>query len=174
VAGNLELMSSVTDHIRSSLSSTRTELAEIFPHISDDMLDWAPAEGMRTIGGQFAEIMGTEVSIVERLSGKPRRPYPEIEAEFSDLNTVATNVAKLTEVRESTLELLRSLSEEQLSSFADVSDGTKAYMELDEIPVSEMFRYLIRHESYHTGQLVSYLWARGNNPYSWDEVNAEA
>lgn len=151
-----------------SLSSTRTELAEVFPHLSDEILDWAPARGIRTVQGQLVEIIGTEVSIVERLMGGSRRPYEEIEAELSGIRTVSGLVEKLEDVRQTTLAFLASSNEDKLNSEADVSDDSKKYMELSVVPVGEMIRYIVRHEAYHTGQLVSYLWTRGNNPYSWE------
>ena len=154
--------------IRASLKSTRAELEEVFPHLSDDMLDWAPAPGMRTIQGQLVEIIGTELSIVERLMGGSKRAYTDIEADLTEMKELLGILEKLSSVREVTLGFLASLSEEQLNSEADVSQGSKDYMELESVPTREMFRYIVRHEAYHTGQLVSYLWARGNDPYSWD------
>ena len=34
-------------------------------------------------------------------------------------------------------------------------------------PISEVLRSIATHESYHTGQLITYLWMRGDNPYEW-------
>ena len=154
--------------IRASLNSTRAELAEVCPHLSDETLGWAPAPGMRTIQGQFVEIIGTEISIVEPLMNLPKRSYKEIDASLWSIDTVERLIAKLTEVRHTTLEFLTSLDEEGLSAQAHISDGYATYLGLEFVPVSEMFRVLVRHESYHTGQLMSYLWAMGNNPYDWD------
>ena len=154
--------------IRASLKSTRDELAEVFPHITDDMLDWAPAPGMRTIQGQFVEILGTEISIVEPLLNLPKRAYKDIDAELWRIKSITGLIAKLEEVRNTTLELLTSLDEEGMNAGAVVSPGYASYLGLEFVSVSEMFRLIARHEAYHTGQLVSYLWARGNDPYSWD------
>jgi hypothetical protein len=154
--------------IRASLNSTRAELAEVFPHITDDILDWAPFPGMRTIHGQFIEIIGTEISMIEPLKKLPHRTYQEIEGGLWPINTVAALIAKASEVRYTTLELLTSLDEDGMTAQAIVSEGYSMYLGLEFVPVSEIFRVLIRHESYHTGQLMSYLWAKGNNPYDWD------
>ena len=154
--------------IRASLKSTRAELAEVFPHLTDDILDWSPTPGMRTIKGQIVEILGTEESIVARLMGKPRRPFSEVEADFVVLERTSDFIGKLAEVRAVTLCFLDSLSCEQLDLPVDLPDDYRSYLDLDVVPVSEMLRFLVRHESYHTGQLVSYLWARGNDPYTWD------
>ncbi len=154
--------------IRASLQSTRNELAEVLPHLTEEMLNWAPAAGMRTIKGQFVEILGTEVSMMEPMMKKPKRTYQEIDAEFQKLDSVAELIRALIVTRHLTLELLSSLDEEGLSAQVEVSEGYAEYLGLEFVPCSEMFRMLIRHEAYHTGQLVSYLWACGNDPYSWD------
>lgn len=163
-----EVLVSQTDLIRASLNSTRTELAEVFPHLSDEILGSAPAPGMRTFQGQLVEIIGTEISIGEGLMGKPKRAYSEIEQELWELRTVGELTAKLTEVRSSTLLFLSSLTEGQLDATTEVSAGFANYLELESVTIGEMLRFIVRHEAYHTGQLVSYLWARGNDPYTWD------
>ena len=122
---------------------------------------------MRTIKGQINEIIGTEIQIMDRLLGKPRHPYSKIEEDLDSLNTVKDLLEMLAKVREETLQFLDSRTEEELRAPIEVSADTASYMELEHVPLSEMIRYLVRHESYHTGQLVSYLWASGNNPYTW-------
>jgi len=160
----------VTTHrlIRASLSSVRKELAEVFPRLTDDMLPWAPAEGMRTVQGQFVEIISTEVAIVERLQGVPAGAADERDAPLWALKTVDELIAKLNEVRETTLRFLDGLDEEGLGApAANISEGFQDWLELKPVPVSELLRFIARHESYHAGQLVSYLWSRGDDPYSW-------
>jgi uncharacterized damage-inducible protein DinB len=161
-------MISTAHLIRASLLSTRKELAEVFPHLSDEILNWAPSEGMRTIKGQIIEIIGTEIQIMDGPLGKPRHPYSKIEEDLDSLNTVKDLLEMLTKVRAETLEFLDSRTEEDLAASVEVSADTASYMELEHVPLGEMIRYLVRHESYHSGQLVSYLWANGNNPYTWD------
>jgi hypothetical protein len=157
----------IAEYIKASLSSTRNELAEVFPHITNDILNWAPAPGMRTIKGQFVEIIGTEISMIELMQRDERTPFAEIDAELTQLTETSLLVAKLTEVRKVTLDFLESLNEQSLEALIQVSAGFGKYLELDTVPVSELLRFLVRHEAYHTGQLMSYLWANGNNPYEW-------
>jgi uncharacterized damage-inducible protein DinB len=154
--------------IRANLSSVRKELSEVFPHLTDDLLDWAPTDAMRTIQGQLVEIMATEQNAYERLSGLPRRPYEEVEAPFWEIKSVSGLIEKLTEIRNQTLRLLDSIDDGALNAPAETSTDFADWLELHPVPVSEVFRFLARHESYHCGQLVSYLWARGNNPYDWE------
>lgn len=155
--------------IRANLSSVRKDLAEVFPRLTDDMLDWAPGAGMRTIQGQFVEMMTTEHAIVHRLQGKPRLSAEEMDAPYLAIKTVEGLIAKLNEERNETLAYLDSLDEAGVNAMAqDFSDGFLNWLDLNPCPVAELLRFIARHESYHAGQLVSYLWARGDDPYKWD------
>ena len=55
--------------LRAQLHSVRSDLVETYPHLNDDLLPWAPAEGMRTVQGQFVELISTE-----RPSGEKAKP----------------------------------------------------------------------------------------------------
>jgi uncharacterized damage-inducible protein DinB len=154
--------------VRANLSSARKELTETFPHLSDETFDWAPREGMRTLGGQVAEIGSTEYRILLRLQGDQESTMEALDAEFLAIRPLANLLARLEEVRKQTLDHLATLSEEDLLSPAPISKGFSQWLDLEPTPIAEVLRYIARHEAYHTGQIVSYLWARGDNPYDWD------
>ncbi len=151
--------------IRAELLSVRSDLAEVFPHLTDDLLDWAPAPGMRTVQGQFVEIISTERSTVGRITGAPRREPDEEDAPLWATKSVSGLIDLLEETRAATLVTLESTP---LEVPVDVHPAFAKYLGLDPVPASELFRFIARHESYHAGQLVSYLWSRGNDPYNWD------
>lgn len=157
-----------SDAIRANLLSVRKELLEVVPHLKDGMLDWAPTEGMRTIKGQFAEILGTESSLISAISGDDSQEFSELEDSFLAIDTVEGLIKAAEEVRARTLEYLSGLSEEDLAAPANVSEGFAQWQEMSPVPVAEVFRLIARHEYYHVGQLFSYLWAKGDNPYNWD------
>lgn len=157
-----------THYIRAALDSVRTDLAETFPHLSDDLLDWAPAKGMRTIHGQFIELISTERSVTDRIKGTPRQDPDEADAPLWSTRTMAELLALLDETRADTLALLSSLGEDGLENEVEISSGFADYLGLHPATAGELLRFIVRHESYHAGQLVSYLWARGNDPYGWD------
>src|SRR5690242_2954890 len=108
--------------IKANLASVRKELSEVFPHLTDDILDWAPSQGMRTIKGQLVEIMSTEQNAYERLSSLPRRPYKEVEAPFWEITSVTGLTAKLTEVRANTLRLMDSFDDQAMGAPAETSE----------------------------------------------------
>jgi uncharacterized damage-inducible protein DinB len=154
--------------IASSLLSVRKELEETFPRLTDELLPWAPSEGMRTIHGQFVEILSTEQSITDRIKGGDSVAYRDREKTFWEIHTLAGIIGALNEIRQDTLAILANSSDEELGRIVTVSKDFSSWLELPEVSVSEMLRFLARHESYHAGQLVSYLWMRGDNPYNWD------
>ena len=72
----------------------------------------------------------------------------------------------LIEVRRGTLECLEGLTEAELAADVTLPQWYGAYW-LSPGPCGEHFRNIAEHEFYHAGQLMSYLWARGDNPYDW-------
>ncbi len=155
--------------IRLQLASVRSDLAETFPRLTDDLLDYAPGAGMRTVHGQFVEILATEVSLQIVISGEPRRDYTEIEQPFLDIRTIAGLIQVSNDTRAKTLALLDACNDDDLNANVQVSESFASWLGTPrEVPKSELFRHIARHESYHAGQLVSYLWARGDDPYQWD------
>ncbi|MCC7435392.1 MAG: DinB family protein [Methanoregulaceae archaeon] len=164
-SGIVSFAMSQTDYIRAELDSVRTDLTETFPHLSDDLLNWAPAAGMRTVHGQFVEIISTERTIVNRITGAPRRDPDEEDAPLWAAKSVSGLISLLDETRAATLAALGSTD---LDSIVEVNPAFAEYLGLRTVTAGELFRFIARHESYHAGQLVSYLWSRGIDPYSWD------
>ena len=91
----------------------------------------------------------------------------EAEAEFGDTNSKFNMVTMLTSVREGTLEALASLSDAQLEESIAFTRPWFGTAGLPAAPRAEIFRSIACHEWYHVGQLVSYLWTRGDDPYKW-------
>ncbi|MFM9874120.1 MAG: DinB family protein [Fimbriimonadaceae bacterium] len=156
--------------IRAQLASVRGELMEAVDRLDDSMLAWAPGPGMRTIHGQLVEILMTEVSLQERISGRERRAVKEIEAPFRAAESVSGLKVLLDEVRQETLRLLELREASGMDDVIEVSAGFASWLGLETVIASELFRHIARHEAYHAGQLVSYLWARGDDPYEWPET----
>lgn len=154
--------------LRAQLDSVRSDLAETYPHLSDELLPWAPAEGMRTVQGQFVEMISTERAITTRLQGKESGNPDEEDASLWAAKTVDELVKMLDETRALTLQLLDQTSEEVLNAPVKVSAGFAGYLGLETVTAAALYSFIARHESYHAGQLVSYLWSRGDNPYDWD------
>lgn len=70
-------------------------------------------------------------------------------------------------IRQQPLTYVDSLSDEELATGALVPLRSREAMQYEKRPLIEVLRSIAIHESYHTGQLVSYLWARTDDPYQW-------
>lgn len=145
----------------------RRDLEPIVARLSPDSLDWAPALGMRTLGGQIVEIVATEIQLVELLRNDRQLSDPEAAALIGDITNLDVLRNALITVRRQTLEYLDSLTPEQLAEEIPFEGGWFASLMLPEVPRAEIFLNIADHEWYHVGQLTSYLWARGENPYVW-------
>lgn len=152
--------------LAAALSSVRKELFEALDRVPEAMGDYAPALGMRTVKGQMVEILVTEQDLLARITGVAGTDPSQDDA------LMALPVSELREMlrqsREETVRVLFDAGEEGLNREVEVSEGFQGYLELERVTVGDLFWHLVRHESYHSGQLHSYLWARGDNPYDWD------
>lgn len=122
---------------------------------------------MRTVSGQVVEIVGTEMQLVALLKEGRWISDPEateIIGECGNLDILRTS---LIDFRQQTLDYLDSLSEADLAEEVPFDGGWFASLMLPTVPRAEIFLNIADHEWYHTGQLTSYLWTRGDHPYEW-------
>lgn len=160
-------MQTRNDLIKARLAHVRRWLDSVLVRLTPEMMDWAPAPGMRTVGGQLGEIIWVEAPLVPRLKDGRQPSDDELnaiigsESDFENLKRV------LIEVRRKTLEYLDSLSEAELTAEVPSGQAWFGTMWLPSMPRAEHFLNIAEHEFYHTGQLISYLWSRGDDPYKW-------
>jgi uncharacterized damage-inducible protein DinB len=155
------------DRLKARLRLVREDLHEVMGRLQDADLAFAPAEGMRTIGGQLAEIAGTERQIMAWLRDGERIPFQEANDFGAQGSSLAGMSRALEEVRSATLAYLDSLSDEELKMPVKMPKGWFESLGAEAVPPSEVFRSIAQHEWYHVGQLVSYQWFRGDDPYKW-------
>lgn len=153
--------------LKARLALVRRDLTPILNRLTPDLMPWAPAAGMRTIAGQLVEIVATEMQLIALL--KTGRHISDEEAltllgGSDDLESLRN---ALREVRQQTLAYLDSLSEAELAEEVPFDGGWFASLMLPTVPRAEVFLNIADHEWYHAGQLTSYLWACGEDPYSW-------
>lgn len=128
-------------------------------------MDWAPADGMRTLGGQLLEIAATEHQLISLLRDDlwvDDDEYRDSLGNWNDFGVLRTAIA---DARKNTLRYLDSLSEEGLAEEVEFGGGWFGPLGLPTIPRAEVFVNIADHEWYHVGQITSYLWARGIDPY---------
>lgn len=152
--------------IKGRLDYVRSWLDDVLPRLTPEMLAWAPGEGVRTIAGQLAEILSVEVQLVPVLKNGRELSDDEVAALISDWNSLEGLKTALVEVRARTLAHLETLSEAELAEEVTLPQWYGAYWPKPS-PRGEHFRNVAEHEFYHVGQLISYLWMRGDDPYQW-------
>lgn len=111
------------------------------------------------------EIAGKEVELLEFAKGKGRNEWKEVESFGEGERSIAGWNDVLGNLRRDTLLYLDSLSEADLEELVVFPEDWWERLYLRAVPMHEIFRNVAAHEWYHTGQLVSYLWSRGENPY---------
>ena len=152
--------------IEARLAFVRKDLMKLFGHLHEDLLSWAPSPGMRTVSGQLIEIAGSELQTIAMMREGRWVSDDEVKRLIGDTSDRSNLLVFLESVRNDTLAYLAGLSDEALVSEVELK-GWHESIGLPSVPRGEALRGIAQHEYYHLGQLVSYLWARGNDPYSW-------
>jgi uncharacterized damage-inducible protein DinB len=152
--------------LKARLALIRRDLDEALDNIDQDMLPWAPAEGMRTVAGQIVEIVATEMQLVSLLRDDRWIDDADALALIGGDENLERLKEALGKVRQDTLNYLESLPEDELAKEVEFSGGWLGSLGLATVPRAEVFLNIAEHEWYHVGQLTSYLWARGVDPYA--------
>lgn len=158
---------SLHDRLKARLALVRSDLEEVMGRLGEGDMPFAPADGMRTIGGQLAEIAATETQVMSWLKEGKTAPWQEVNASFERGATLSGLKETLAKIREETLQYLESLSDDELETPIAMPKGWFESLNAETVPPSEVFRSIAQHEWYHVGQLVSYQWFRGDDPYKW-------
>lgn len=158
----------MTQHeiIRGRLKYSRAWLNSVLPRLTEEMLPWAPTEGMKSVSEQLLEIIGVEAQLVPALTTGTLLTDEEIDIIADGKTSLDGLLEALTSVRNKTLECLDSLTEDELVADVTLPQWYGAYWPKPG-PVAEHFRNVAEHEFYHVAQLISYRWAQGDNPYNW-------
>ena len=167
ISMTLETKLSQRTIVRARLDHVRRWLDSVVKRLTPEMMEWAPVDGMRTIAAQLVEIVSIEMCTLIWLK-EGRLPAESEEGELiGDQHSLENLRQKLIMARQATLDYLDSLSDEELSD--ELPSGKQWYgtMWLPVMARAEHFLNIAEHEFYHTGQLISYLWARGDDPYKW-------
>lgn len=145
---------------------TRQDLNQVLAHLTDADLQWAPAGSMKTVGGLLLEIANKDREIVGWLHNG-EWPDDEPDPFSAETATLEEMKAGLESTRADTLAYLESIDDAQLEELESLPEPWWEALRLPECPRSEMLRNASAHEWYHTGQLIVYLWMRGDNPEEW-------
>jgi uncharacterized damage-inducible protein DinB len=153
--------------LKARLALVRRDLNPILHRLTPGLLPWAPAAGMRTISGQIVEIVATEMQLIMLLKDGKSISDSAAQDLIGDCDNLDNLRTALAAARWKTLDYLDSLSEQELAEEVPFDGGWFASLMLPTVPRAEIFLNIADHEWYHVGQLTSYLWARGEDPYEW-------
>jgi hypothetical protein len=155
------------DRLLQEIDEIRTELAGEIQRIKSGELDWSPRPDMemKTFRALLLEIGAMEKVCIDWLTRLVISDWKEAEAAIGpdgcDAGDLLTGLAS---VREETLAYLNACSEEVLQTPVPVPKEWEVYWG-SEIEPEEVVRWIARHEYYHLGQIISYRWILGDNPY---------
>lgn len=152
------------ERLRYDLDEIRTELVAVVKGFLPEELNWAPRPDMKSCKQLLLEI-GT----MEELSRRwvTHRELPDWGTTWNSLDGADADavLAALDGVRAETLNYLRGCTEEQLQTPIPVPESWQQFFPgVPDIEPEELFRWIVRHEYYHLGQLVTYSFECGHKP----------
>lgn len=152
--------------LKARFAMVRQDLGQVLDRLVDADLTWAPREGMRTISGQLLEIANKEKEATKWLQ---TGTWPDEDPDAFDESTATLEEIKavLAALRQQTYAYIDSMSETELERTVRLEEPWWEALRLTDCPLSEILRNIAMHEWYHTGQLVAYLWQKGDDPETW-------
>jgi len=156
-----------SQRLRQDLEEVRGQLLEVVQGLPSDELNWVPQPdlGMKS----FKQIL-QEIGTMERLTCQMAIDQQMLDwgAVWQTLETDETEtlLSSLKAIRAETLAFLDTCTEEQLETPVSLPTEWQGYFHAPVIEPEELLRWILRHEYYHLGQLVTYQWQRGKNPLS--------
>ena len=151
------------DRLLYDLNEVRRELTEEVAKLKPEEFDYAPEESMKSCKALLQEIGSMEKICLTWVARQQMLEWDTAVA-WSGQNADAI-MTDLEAIRAETLDYLDSSSEDSLQAGVPVPDAWKQYMPFEAIEPEEMLRWVTRHEYYHLGQLITYRWILGDNPY---------
>ena len=148
------------------LNEIRTELAGEIGKLNPEEIDYSPSpeNKMKTVKDLLQEIGTMEKITIGWLIEGKMAPW-ETAVAWSG-STAESTMKDLEAVRADTLRYLSDQTEESLQTPVPLPQEWHQYFPVKDIEPEEMLRWVCRHEYYHLGQIISYRWILGDNPYA--------
>ena len=156
------------DRLLYDLNEVRKELTQVVNRIPPDDLDWAPRPDMKSYRGLLLEIGVMEQISIRWLTRQQEGDWKAIQNSIAwPDNEPASALRALEQVRAETLDYLNACTEERLQTPVPLPQSWHQYFNSPVVEPEELLRWIIRHEYYHLGQVITYRWTQGDNPYQW-------
>lgn len=155
---------SLPDRLIHELRTVRRELKETLAEIPDSELDYAPAPSMKSYRKLLEEVgaMLVETLVMVTEGRVPR--WKECEARIQG-DTFETIVASMDAALDELVAFIAQGPSDRWSREVEIPDLWEKYFGTTSLEPEELIRWVARHEYYHHGQIVSYRWIQGFNPY---------
>ena len=159
-------METIHGYLKAHFAFVRQDLERVLSRLCDGDLPWVPAPGMPTIVGLLLEIANKER---ETLGWLQAGAWPDDDPDSFDVDsaTLVDIRTVLDSQRSTTYAFIDSFSEAQLHELIPNPERWWEGMRLTECPRIDVLRNIAAHEWYHTAQLTTYLWAKGDDPSTW-------
>ena len=153
------------DRLLNDLEQIRKQLIGEVQRMKPEELDWAPRPDMKSCRALLMEIATMEKGRMHWLSDREILDWKEIENSLAWPDKEPQSALNALErVRADTLAYLKHRTEAELESAISVPEEWQRHLGAT-IEPEEIVRRVARHEYYHLGQLITYRWILGDNPY---------
>jgi|GEM_PF-2017606 len=153
------------DRILSDLNDIRKELIDTVNQLSPDELDREFPHGIKNYRAILQEIGAMEAITVGVLKGESDDWEAAVAKAGCKGPDAASVVADLSKLREETVAYLEAATEDQMETPFDLPQSWHGYFNAPHVEPEELFRWIVRHEYYHLGQMITMRWMDGHNPY---------
>jgi uncharacterized damage-inducible protein DinB len=154
------------ERLLADLSEVRQELVREASRVPPQHLDWSPSTGMKSYRDLLIEIGATEYEnlyLVKEGVADFKAAEERIGGRGKDVQSILEDLAR---ARSETVAHLERVTEEELQRPIPLPESWYQFFGgLKEIEPEELFRWIVRHEYYHLGQIITMRWIQGHNPY---------
>ena len=151
------------ERLQSEFDEIRSELIDVVSPLTPEEFEWAPREDMKNIRSLLREIGAEEKETSFCLIEKVRMDREEDIVWSGD--DIQSTLADLASIRIDTLEYLDNVEEQELQLPNVLPEAWQSALGKKSMEPEELLRRVIRHEYYHLGQIITYKWILGHNPY---------
>ena len=154
------------ERIRHDLIAIRQEVRTEVLRIPVGMFGWAPAPGMKPYRDIILEIgvMERESRILLETGRVPGwQPMWDSLSESAERPDLLLNA--MDEDRSALLAYLFHARDSDLQATLLIPADWQAFFGTEAVEREELLRWIVRHEYYHLGQIITYNWLRGDDPY---------
>jgi len=158
----------LNERLKIELDFIRSQLIEATEALTTADLDWAPAPDMKSFRKILIEIGVAEIISLRLMCDGTLTDWDIAWGDIEKAGVDAPSLmATLADIRSETIEYLASVGDDALSERITIPEQWAfAFGGTAEVEREELIREIAQHEYYHVGQIVTYRWAQGHNPYT--------